>query len=1108
MTAPDDTGRVAAWLQAIGLAKYEPLFRDQAIDFELLLELDNDDLKEIKIPLGDRKRILTAIARLKSEPGSLPAPGHRDSFEPGKAERRQITIMFCDLVDSTKLATELDPEDLADLLRAYRNCCSELIARWKGYIAQYYGDGVLVFFGWPHAEEDDAERAVCAGLELTAAVGRLRAGGTSTLAARVGLATGLVIIGELIGEGFAQEETVIGAIPNLAARLQTVAEPGTVVIPASTYQLIRGRFECSPLGRHYLKGFPEDVEVWRVDQLSSTTRFSARLAYRLTPFVGRTREKLLLRELWQKAEQGSGCAAQIVGEAGLGKSRLVRWLEVSLRSSPKVLLHWQCSSLHSNSALHPFIEQFNSSANIGAEDPPGVKLQKAEALLAEEGQDIGEVGPMLAAILGIPLGGPQAAPDLNRQNKQMLDVVTALILGSARDRPLLVMVEDIHWADPTTVDVLKKLIASIRTERVMVLMTSRLGADVYWPPELGVVGIELNRLTRSSAYRMVCQLTGDRALPDKVVEAVVSRADGIPLFIEELTLTVLESGRLREAGDRYELAGSTFGLSIPLTLRDSLAARLDRLSVDKEIAQVAATIGRTFSPRLLSHVLQKSETSFSHTILHLCDAGILEQRGTEAARRYVFRHALIQEVAYRSQLNAQRREVHRRVARAIESYFPEEAKAVPETMARHFAEADLPEIATRYALEAGRKALQLPATSEAIAHLTKGLELIAPLPKSASIDLLALRLHASLGTAFMIAKSWAAPEAEAAYRTASSLIHTATDPAEAIWILWGSWVHHQVRGNMIGASAALDHLRAAADRQDDQNSRLIADMIALQVAFYSGQFDDAIRYCEAVDSGFGAADHRSLTNLYTIDLRLVSAVHRSIANWIQGSSDEAAALAVDAERIARSIDHPYSTAWTLTWGSTVYLLRGDHDALASRLDEGMALARKHGFSYIAAMARFMGGWLQAQRGGLADGIAEMQSGLTDFQATGAGIVVPYFRTLIAESLGKAGRMDEALQLLRQAQDQIERWGERWQLAEVYRVTGEVIAADSDIQCQRVKQAFDRSIAIAESQAAQGWTSRTRAALARFLDRHRKSNDHYAAIQAPQGNCINTVETGR
>jgi class 3 adenylate cyclase/predicted ATPase len=1074
------------WVNENGLTEYRNIFKKHNVGLGQFLELTPDDLKELKIKVGDRKRVLEVIARLRSEAVAPIAPQteSRNPVEPNKPERRQITIMFCDLVDSTTLSGELDPEDLADVMRAFRSRCTETVARWGGYIAKFVGDGMLTYFGWPQAHEDDAERALRAGLELSELIGKIYVrGGATVLATRIGIATGLVVVGELIGEGFAEEKTVVGVIPNLAARLQAIAEPGTVTIAPSTHRLVSGAFEFADRGMHALKGFPEPVHVWRVTRpKAKTSRFAARAGHRLTPLVGRARESGLLLSLWERARLGSSQIALVVGEAGVGKSRLVEVLGQHLEGEPHVSLSWQCSSFNANSALHPFIVQVSQSADIAYDDANEAKLQKIETFLAEKGLDVGEAAPDLATLLSIPFGDRYPLINLSpqRHRQKMIEMVLDLTMRMAREAQLLFVVEDIQWADQTTLVALEQLAERLRQDRILMVITSRPDFEAAWIEQRGGTKLDLRRFAKSSARTMIREITGEKALPAKVLESILAMADGIPLFVEELTRMVLDSGQLREYDNRYELWGTAPGLSIPATLRDSLAARLDQLPIGKDVAQVAATIGRTFSAELLGHVMRRPDYEIRNALAQLCDAGVLDQRGSATSRYYVFKHALIQEAAYRSLLNINRREIHRQVAEALERHFPEEVAAVPELTARHFAEAGLNEPAARYFLEASRKALRVTATSEAIAHLSKGLELIQACASSQTRDLLALRLHASLGTAVMLAKGWGAPEAEQAYEAANRLSHAAEDAAESIWILWGVWVYHLVRGNMEGSIAASDRIRQVADQHDDETSRLVASMVSIQAAFYAGRFQEAYTHCESTERIFRPALHRPLINLYTTDLQLVSLVHRSVLYWITGRADEALVVAAEAEALARSLQHPYSIAWALTWGSTAYLLQGELGLLAARLEEGIAIANDHGFSYVAAMGTMMEGWVDGQRGATANGIAKMRSGIIAFKATGAAIVVPYFHTLLAELLGNSGQSTEALEFLQDAARQVERWGERWQEAEIHRVKGEVLATLPGVEASVVEQSYRRALSIAESQRASGWRLRSYASLVRFL----------------------------
>jgi class 3 adenylate cyclase/predicted ATPase/DNA-binding transcriptional ArsR family regulator len=1088
-TPPHETDRsagdIGAWLRATGLGKYEDTFRRNEIDVAILGDLTSDDLREMEIPLGDRKRLLKAIAARSATPArEAPAPAVSAGGE-AVVERRQLTILFCDLVGYTELSGRLDPEDVADTMRGYRACCTEVLARWDGYIAKFLGDGVLAYFGWPRAHEDDATRAVHAGLALCEAVSRMCAHDGTSLAARVGIATGLVMVGEVIGEGASLQEAVVGATPNLAARLQALARPGSVVVAATTRALLGDQFALSDLGVHAMKGFAEPVRAWGVEGTgAATTRFEARSGHAVTPIVGRDRETRRLIDAWSRAAAGRGQVVAIAGEAGIGKSRLVLALVEHVRGTPHSLFQAQCSPFHTTTVLHPFLEQVGRLARLGHADTADGKLDKLEAWIARTGLDVADSAPLYAALMGVPFEHrfPPIPVSPQRLRERTAELFTRFVVRQAVDAQALVIVEDVHWADPTTLTALEHLVDRVASERALLVVTSRPGFDPPWLAHANVTAIALDRVSRSAAREMVGHSAGNKALPADVLDLILARTDGVPLFVEELTRTVIESGQLRDAGDRYELQGAAPDLSIPATLRDSLAARLDRLEVNKELAQVGATIGRTFAADLLADVMGIPEPTLRKRLDVLSEAGIVEPRGSGTSRRYAFRHALIQEVSYESLLRTSRRTIHARIAEALEARYPGVIEAQPETLAHHLAEAGASLRAAEYLLAASRKALRVAATSEAIAHVSRGLELVEGLPRSAPRDLTTLRLHASLGTAYMLARGWAAPEVETAYAAANALSHAASDPGEAVWILWGIWVHSHVRGRIDQAIAMSRRIRDVAVQYGDPDALLIADMITLQVNCYAGRLDDAVASCSAMESAFRPERHRSLINLYSTDLELVSLVHRSLALWIRGAAGDALALARQAERLARGLEHPYSVAWSLTWGAMPLLLQGDLDALMTRLEEGLAIAAEHDYAYLTALGTMMRGWADAQRGQLLPGIGALESGLAAFQATGAEIVVPHFRTLLAELLGRAGRTDEALEQLRLASEQIERWGERWQEAEVHRVRADVLSGSEHPRAD-VERGYERAIAVADAQGARAWSRRAREGLARHLSRH-------------------------
>lgn len=1110
-SAPDqsgnlDDGSVADWLASIQLEKYAEVFEREAIDADLLSDLTSDDLKEMGIPLGDRKRLLKAIADRAITTATRRAASNATAFPTGEsgAERRQITIIFCDLVGYTELAGRLDPEDVGDAVRTYQAACSEVIERWDGYIAKFLGDGVLAYFGWPRAHEDDAERAVRAGLDLCATVARQRANDGTFLNARVGVATGLVMVGELIGEGVAQQEAVFGATPNLAARLQSIADPGRVAIAPSTRELIGDLFELTDLGRFDVKGFSEPLSVHQVDRAAeSSTRFEARSGRGLTPFVGRDEELNTLRRKWDEAGRGNGSAVLITGEAGIGKSRLATALVEYARQGPHQILKDQCSPYHSNSALHPVTEQFTRFARIDRDDSDEVRLAKLTQMLRDTIGDDAETVAIMATLLSIPFTPRFPALSLGavRQRERTIEIVNQFALRLSRAAPVLLVLEDAHWSDPTTLDALERLLTLLPNERVLAVITARPGFERPWLNQAHVAHLDLTRVPNAAAHDIVARVAGGKAFPSVVADRIVATADGVPLFVEELTRTVIESGQLVDRGDRFELSGSVVDLAIPATLRDSLAARVDRLGQEKDVAQVAAAIGRTFPAALLGRVIQEDDERLERRIARLVETGVFDVHGSAAERRLSFRHALIQEVAYRSLLKASRKRIHERIAAALEQWFLAETQAHPETLGFHLAEAGFNERAAEQFLMAAGRALNVSAPTEALAHLNRGLDLVRDVAPGARRDLVCLRLYATLGTAWMLARGWATPEVETAYKSATELSYAASDTAEAVWILWGAWVHSHVRGRLHEAKALSERIRAVARTSGDPEAALIADMIALQEAHYAGRLIEAEEHRRALESNFRPERHRALINQYSTDLQLVGQIHRAIALWILGQPDDALALAWQAESLARSLAHPYSMSWCLTWGALPYLLRGELDELERRLAEGVAIATSQGFAYTEALGVVLGGWLVGERGDLAAGLAQMESGLSAFTATGAEIAVPFFLTLKAELLSRAGRHADALAAVEQALAQVERWGEAWQRSEIHRVKGDIL-----LQMHEPEQARDNlrlAMEIARKQCALGWQLRAATSLAR-LDIYEHHADSALATLGP---VLRKVEQG-
>jgi class 3 adenylate cyclase len=683
---------IAAWLEGIGLGQYAEGFRANDISAMVLAELTNDDLRELGLSLGHRRLLLKAIKDLEvtetaaAHVAAPPIPT-QDLATCRRGERRQLTVMLVDLVGSTELAAELDPEDMGQVLRAYQEACIEVVERWEGRIARFIGDGVFAHFGYPRAREDDAERAVRAGLDLTEVIASLRAGNGSKLAARVGIATGVVMIGDLIGQGAAQEEAVVGETPNLAARLQVLAGPGQVVIAANTRRLVGGLFELVDLGPRRLKGFPEPLMVWGVlGESGAESRFQAMRGQRPAPLVGREHEIGLLLDRWERVKESEGQVVLLAGEPGIGKSRIVQTLRERLAGEPLISLSHCCSPYHASTALYPVTSLLERAAGFARDDGAEARLDKLEALLAHGTDALAEAVPLVAALLGIETGERYPVPALSsqRQRQRTIEVLAEQIEGLAATQPVLAVYEDVHWVDPTTLELLGLLIKRVQRLAVLVLITFRPEFGPPWTGHAHVVQLSLSRLARRHGQALVAAMTGGKALPDDVLDQILAKTDGVPLFVEELTKTVLESGLLTDAGDHYALTGPLVPLAIPATLRDSLMARLDRMGSAKIVAQIGAVLGHRFNFELIQSMWSGSNDLLNYALKQLTLASLLIVRQTSPTTEFEFKHALIEEIAYDSLLRSDRRRYHLRAAEVLNSHFRRLVNEKPELVARHY----------------------------------------------------------------------------------------------------------------------------------------------------------------------------------------------------------------------------------------------------------------------------------------------------------------------------------------------------------------------------------------------------------------------------------------
>jgi class 3 adenylate cyclase len=786
---------IAEWLASIGLSEYTQRFADNAIDLSVVRDLTDQDLEDLGVLLGHRRKILRAITELD---GTAPPTTER-AIESGlreERERRHLTVMICDLVGSTALSARLDPEDMRVVVDAYHAACARIVQAYDGFLGDFRGDGILAYFGYPRAHEDDAERTVRAGLDIIDAVAQLETHAAEPLAVRIGIATGLVVIGDLSREGALREHAMVGETPNLAGRLQSLAEPGTIVVAASTRRLLGDLFRLRDLGRHEVKSIAEPVAAWAVEGVSAfESRFEAVRAAGLTDLIGREDEIDLLLERQRRAWKGEGQIVLISGEPGIGKSRLAAAFAERIAGTPHTRLRYQCSPYHTNSALHPFITQLERAAGFKAGDTSEQRLDKLEAVRAVCASRIKDIAPLLAALLSIPFGERYAPLALSstQQRRRTLAALLDQFEGLTHRQPILLLFEDLHWADATSLELLDLTVERVRRLPVLALFTFRSEFEPPWVGLPDVAILTLGRLDRNDVENMVVQVTGGRVLPPEVMKQIVDKSDGNPLFVEELTKAVLEAGILVEDAEGYRLDGPLPPLAIPETLQDSLMARLDRLAPVREIAQIGAAIGRDFSYSLVRAVVGRDETALKHALAQLEQAELVFRRGEPPEAVYSFKHALVQDVAYESLLKSRRQQLHGRIARTLESEFPQTALAEPEVLAWHYSSAGLVEPAVSWLLSAAKRAMQRSANIEAIDHLRKGLELLKTLPDSPERDRRELDLQTHLGAALTAAKGFAAPEVRDVYVRARSLFARLEDLSQVFPVLRGLRVYHLVR---------------------------------------------------------------------------------------------------------------------------------------------------------------------------------------------------------------------------------------------------------------------------------------------------------------------------
>jgi class 3 adenylate cyclase/predicted ATPase len=993
--------------------------------------------------------------------------------------------MFTDLVGSTALSTKLDPEDLRSVIGAYHKCVAETVARFDGFVAKYMGDGVLVYFGYPQAHEDDAERAVRTAFALIEAVGKVRA--EEPLQVRIGIATGLVVVGDLVGSGEAQERGVVGETPNLAARLQGIAVSNSVVIAEGTRRLLGDLFELQDLGAKDLKGIAASARAWAVLRARSVeSRFEALHTTGLTALVGREEEFAILRRRWQKAKTGEGQVVLVSGEAGIGKSRLTAALLEDLTCEPHMRLRYFCSPQRTDSALYPIIGQMERAAGLTHDDKPLAKLDKLDAVLAQTSTSIHDTA-LFAEMLSLPNDGRYPSLELPPQQRRQrtLEALISQIEALTHQNPVLMIFEDAHWTDPTSLEVFGRVVDQIATLRGLLIVTFRPEFAPPWIGQSHVTTLTISRLTLREVSAMIDRVVGNKPLSTSIRQDIVERTDGIPLFVEEITKAVLEA-ESEGAAQRTVSAIPSPVHTVPASLHASLMARLDRLGPAKEVAQIGAAIGRQFSHTLLASVVGKNEAELGSALDRLIQAGLLFRQGVPPHSTYLFKHALVQDAAYGTLLREPRRALHARIAETFESQFAEIAEKQPELLAHHFTEAGLIEKAAGLWGKAGQQSLTRSALVEATAQLNRALAQMATLPGTAVLRREQIKLQVGLANALIHTKGYAAPDTKASFDQARQFIERAEalgealeDPLLLFSVLYGFWVANLVAFNGDAVRELAMQFFALAERQNTTVALMIGHRLMGISLLLTGDIAEGRAHFDRAIALYDPAEHRTLATRFGQDTGVTVLCFRSMASWVLGHPAAALADTDQALERALQIGQAATLMLALTLALRINIYCGNYTAANALSDKLVALAEEKSASLWKAAGTMDQGFLLALTGEARNAVQVVTSAIAAWQSTGSTLWMPLFLTFLARAFAEVNHFNDAWRCIEEAMTTVERTKERWCEAEIDRTAGEITLMSPERDVAKAEAYFERALGVARVQQSKSWELRAAMSMARL-----------------------------